>query len=69
MPVMDGERFYAELTQRFPALRRRIVFLTGDVLSREKRTFLESTGAPVITKPCDLDEVRRVVNGVLTQPR
>jgi DNA-binding response OmpR family regulator len=48
-------------------MQRRIVFLTGDVLSREKRTFLESTGAPVIAKPCDLDEVRRVVNGVLTQ--
>jgi CheY-like chemotaxis protein len=51
MPVMDGERFYAELTQRFPAMRRRIVSLTGDVLSREKRTFLESTGAPSSRSP------------------
>jgi len=69
MPVMDGESFFGEVTRRFPALRRRVVFLTGDVLSREKRTFLEATGAPVLTKPCDLDEVRRVVNRVLTQPR
>ena len=69
MPVMDGEGFYGELMQRFPALRRRFMFLTGDVLSREKRTFLEGTGAPVLSKPCDLDEVRRVLNGVLTQPR
>ena len=69
MPVMDGEGFYGELVQRFPALRQRIVFLSGDVLSREKRAFLESTGAPVIAKPCDLDEVRRALNGVLTQPR
>ena len=69
MPVMDGEGFYGELAQRFPALRRRFVFLTGDVLSREKRTFLEGTGAPVLSKPCDLDEVRRVLNAVLLQPR
>jgi CheY-like chemotaxis protein len=69
MPVMDGEGFYGQLVQRFPALRRRVVFLSGDVLGREKRAFLESTGAPVISKPCDLDEVRRAVNGVLTQPR
>ena len=69
MPVMDGEGFFGEVTRRFPALSRRIVFLTGDVLSREKRIFLEATGAPVLTKPCDLDEVRRVVNGGLTQPR
>jgi CheY-like chemotaxis protein len=69
MPVMDGEGFFGELIQRFPDLRRRIVFLTGDILSREKRAFLEATGAPVLTKPCDLDEVRRVVNGVLARER
>jgi two-component system NtrC family sensor kinase len=69
MPVMDGEGFFGELAQRFPALRRRVVFLSGDVLSREKRAFLESTGAPVLSKPCDLDEVRRAVNTVLTQQR
>jgi signal transduction histidine kinase len=67
MPVLDGESFYAEMIRRFPAMRDRIVFLTGDTLSRDKRTFLESTGAPVLTKPCDLDEVRRIVNGVLAR--
>jgi signal transduction histidine kinase len=67
MPVMDGEGFFGELEARFPAMRRRIVFLTGDVLSREKRAVLEATGAPVLTKPCDLDDVRRTVNGVLAR--
>jgi signal transduction histidine kinase len=69
MPVLDGEAFYAEVERRFPALRDRLVFLTGDVLSGDKRAFLERTGAPVLGKPCDLDEVRRVVNAVLTRPR
>ncbi|HEY2991405.1 MAG TPA: response regulator [Methylomirabilota bacterium] len=69
MPVMDGEGFFGELVRRFPGMRQRIVFLTGDVLSREKRAFLESTGAPVLLKPCDLDEVRRVVNSVLARGR
>jgi len=69
MPVMDGEGFFGELEERFPAMRQRVVFLTGDVLSREKRAFLEATGAPVLTKPCDLDEVRRTVNGVLRRAR
>lgn len=69
MPVMDGKGFFGEMVRRFPWLRRRIVFLTGDVLSREKRAFLESTGAPVLLKPCDLDEVRRVVNSVLARGR
>ena len=65
MPTMDGETFYAELTRTFPRLRERIIFLTGDVLSREKREFLESTGAPFLTKPCDLVEIRRTVQRIL----
>ncbi|PYM21275.1 MAG: hypothetical protein DMD81_00005, partial [Candidatus Rokuibacteriota bacterium] len=40
MPVLDGEAFYDELSRRFPALRERVIFVTGDLLSREKREFL-----------------------------
>ena len=65
MPVLDGESFYRELGRRHPTLRKRIVFLTGDVLSRDKREFLEQTGAPSLTKPCDLDELRRVIARVI----
>ncbi|HEV8617339.1 MAG TPA: response regulator [Methylomirabilota bacterium] len=65
MPVLDGEGFYEELRRRFPALGGRIIFLTGDVLSQEKRAFLDRTGAPVLMKPCDLAEVRRLVHRVL----
>jgi two-component system NtrC family sensor kinase len=66
MPVLDGERFYAELEQRFPQLVRRVIFLTGDILSRDKREFLARTGAPFLTKPFDLDEVRHTVQRALT---
>jgi signal transduction histidine kinase len=65
MPVMDGEEFYAELERRFPPLCRRIIFLTGDVLSQDKREFLERTGAPFLAKPCDLRELRHVVQRTL----
>ena len=65
MPILDGERFYAEIEQRFPRLRHRIVFVTGDILSREKREFLERTGAPHILKPFALREVRQVVHRML----
>jgi signal transduction histidine kinase len=65
MPVMDGLELYRELTRRFPALSKRIIFVTGDVLDAEKRRFLESCGAPFLAKPFDLGEIRRVVRGVL----
>src|SRR5439155_24766220 len=61
MPVMDGVELFRELERRFPALRRRIIFVTGDVLDAEKRQFLESSGAPFLMKPFDLSEVRNVV--------
>jgi two-component system NtrC family sensor kinase len=70
MPSLDGEGFYAEVLRRFPRLRGRIVFVTGDVLSNEKRAFLDSTGAPFVFKPYDFDDVRhalrRVVSGEKT---
>jgi CheY-like chemotaxis protein len=65
MRILDGERFYAGIEQRFPGLRHQIVFVTGDILSREKREFLERTSAPHILKPFDLREVRQVVHRML----
>ena len=65
MPVMDGMELYRELGRRFPALGRRIIFVTGDVLDAEKRRFLESSGAPFLTKPFDLSEMRRAVRKLL----
>ena len=67
MPEMDGQTFYEEVTRRFPALRRQIVFVTGDVLSPDKLRFLEQIGAPFLAKPCDLGELRRIVAGLSAQ--
>jgi signal transduction histidine kinase len=67
MPVLDGEGLYRELERRLPAsLRPRMIFLTGDVLSREKQEFLEGTGAPFLAKPFDLGQIRRLVHELFT---
>ena len=65
MPVLDGEAFYDELSRRFPALRERVIFVTGDLLSREKREFLARANVPFIAKPCDLGHLRRTVREML----
>jgi CheY-like chemotaxis protein len=63
MPVLDGESFYRELRRRGPgAAAPHVVFLTGDVLSREKQAFLLATGAPFVAKPFDLAHLRRLVH-------
>jgi len=67
MPRLDGESFYAELVRSFPRLRERIIFVTGDVLSNEKRAFLEATGVPFLFKPYEFDDVRDALRRVISR--
>jgi CheY-like chemotaxis protein len=62
---MDGMELHRELVRRFPALGRRIIFVTGDVLDADKHRYLESSGVPFLTKPFDLGEVRRAIRRLL----
>lgn len=62
MPGLDGIEFFHEAVRRFPALK--VVFLTGDLLAGDKREALESTGAPVLAKPFDVADVRRLVHDI-----
>jgi CheY-like chemotaxis protein len=66
MPVMDGEALWDEIQLRFPDLRGRVIFLTGDALSRSKGDFLKRAGAPYLLKPCDLGEMRQLVRETLS---
>jgi signal transduction histidine kinase len=61
MPTLDGEGLFRELERRHPALRRRLAFITGDVLNETKRAFLERMGTPVLSKPFELNDIRDVV--------
>jgi len=69
MPDLDGPGFYQALQQYHPHLLPRIIFLTGDTLSPDARTFLEQTGVPRLSKPCRAAEVRRLVAQLLQHVR
>ena len=40
---------------------QRVIFLTGDILSRESQECLERSGRPWVPKPCNTAEVRSVI--------
>jgi two-component system NtrC family sensor kinase len=61
MPKMDGREFYERVREKDPELARRIVFITGDVLSPDTREFIDQTGNASVMKPFSLDKVRAVV--------
>jgi len=65
MPELDGPTLYAILTSQYPALRARVIFLTGDTLRSESLTFLEQCGRPWLAKPCTIAAVRSVIAHVL----
>ncbi|MBI3456965.1 MAG: response regulator [Candidatus Rokubacteria bacterium] len=68
MPELDGRGVFRELERAQPQLARRVIFLTGDTLDPETTRFVQETGAPSLSKPFGLDEVRRVVQRTLTAP-
>jgi PAS domain S-box-containing protein len=65
MPELDGPSLYWELERRDPSLLQRMIFLTGDTLSPGTREFLETTGAPCLSKPFALSDVREIVQRIL----
>ncbi len=61
MPELDGLGLYREVERHHPELRRRIVFFTGDASGPQTKAFLAQTGAPFLSKPVLIEEVRRMV--------
>ena len=61
MPDMGGRGLYREIRAHYPEMLDRVIFVTGDTLSHEARTFLEEADCPVIEKPFIPADVRRMV--------
>lgn len=61
MPEMSGEKLYRAVSERFPHLRERIIFVTGDTVSPASRNFLEETGTRWLSKPFNIAEIERLV--------
>ena len=51
MPDMGGAELWQQIAQREPRLGRRMLFVTGDTLSRDTRAFLASAGCGTLEKP------------------
>jgi len=66
MPDLDGAGLWLELRQQWPALSRRLLFVTGDTLSPGARSFLEETGCPCLDKPFTKADLLAGVAALLT---
>jgi signal transduction histidine kinase/sensor domain CHASE-containing protein/ActR/RegA family two-component response regulator len=65
MPELDGPSLYRTLASERPHLTRHFIFLTGDTLSPEAKTFLDEARVPYLAKPFRAAEIRRLVEQTL----
>lgn len=65
MPRLDGPAFYESLVRTDSPIQKRILFVTGDTLSRRTLDFLEPNELPYLAKPFLVEELKLAVNRLL----
>jgi two-component system OmpR family response regulator len=67
MPGMDGINLYEQFQEIAPSLKKRVVFVTGDVMGESTTDFLAKTKAPYITKPFSAEQLKTEINRILAK--
>ncbi|OGN91238.1 MAG: hypothetical protein A2Z70_01800, partial [Chloroflexi bacterium RBG_13_48_17] len=67
MPGMGGINLYKQLQEIAPSLKKRVVFITGDVMGKNTTDFIAKTKAPYITKPFDAEQLKTEINRILVR--
>jgi signal transduction histidine kinase len=67
MPGVNGQQLYQRLLETDPATTKRMIFMTGDVLSEKTEQFLEEQGKVCLTKPFSLADFQRSVGKLIEQ--
>jgi len=65
MPELDGLGLFREIEQRCPDMLGRFVFITGTSEHTDYQGFIDEVKVPVLTKPFDMVDLVRVVQGRL----
>ena len=61
MPGVNGQQLYQRLLETDPEAARRVVFMTGDVLSEKTEKYLNDHGKTYLTKPFSLADFHRAI--------
>ena len=67
MPHINGIELYTQLKEIAPYLVGRVIFITGDTMGTDTRQFLDESKAHYITKPVDIDQLKKVISRILSE--
>ncbi len=62
MPEMDGKELFIRVNRKYPHLKEKFIFITGDIANPATSRFLKKRKAKFLTKPFDLDDIRKVIS-------
>jgi len=65
MPGIGGKELYLYIQKHYPEIAEKIIFITGDVLSKDTLSFLQITNNRFIEKPFNIDDLVELLNDVL----
>ncbi len=65
MPGLGGAELYQHISEQAPDLARRVIFITGDMVSPDTQAFLESTGLPTVVKPFRTTDIQTTIAATL----
>jgi PAS domain S-box-containing protein len=66
MPGASGIELYGRMRKIALSLAERVLFITGDVMGTDTEAFLSRTKAPYITKPFDVNQLKKKIERFLT---
>jgi PAS domain S-box-containing protein len=61
MPGIDGKDMYETIGEKYPHLVTRVIFITGDTITKSTLDFLEGTGREYFSKPLDFTKLVKTV--------
>lgn len=67
MPEVGGKQLYQWISDKYPGLAKRVIFITGDVMGGGTHSFLELSGRPYLLKPFTPEELKTIVSETLRQ--
>jgi two-component system NtrC family sensor kinase len=65
MPQMSGRDLFNWIKENRPHLASRIIFVTGDTVSADTRSFFEDNNSRFLAKPFKIEEVKEVIQQAL----
>jgi PAS domain S-box-containing protein len=65
MPGMNGIEFYSRIIEQTPAMKNKFIFITGDIMGVDIKTFLGQNKLPYLAKPFSVDSLKEKINAIM----